>query len=407
MIERYDIIIIGGGPAGLFSALSIKNKNVVLVEKNKTLGKKLLISGAGQCNYTNNCSMEEFLKKYGDKGRFIRPSLYNLTNRDSIDYFKNMGVDSVIRDDNKVFPSSFKSQDILNALINGCHKNQVNIVVDSEVKYVEYNKEDKEFSVTTKDIKYIGKILIIATGGKSYPDTGSTGEGFEFAKSLGHTIIAPRESLTPVYIENYNFKDLSGISFENINVSLWRNNKKINDFTGDLLLTHTNISGPVIINNSRYIEVGDILKINFTSIKNMEIFKKEFEEKLVSNNKGNVKTVINEYLPRRLTDKIMEIAIVEENLSCSQLNKEKRKVLIELISNYPMKVSSLGGYHLAMVTRGGVSTKEINPKTMESKIIKNLFFAGEVIDLDGDTGGFNIQAAFSTGKLAADSINSL
>lgn len=400
----YDVIIVGAGASGLFSALSIKNKKVLLIEKNKEPGKKILISGAGQCNYTNNCTLDEFLIRYGKRGRFLKSALYNFTNKDAMEFFYNLGVKSFIRDDNKVFPKSLNASDILDALISCCKKNGVDFLYGLSVENIVYG-EDKLFIVKTSKSSYVSCNLIIATGGMSYPNTGSTGDGYKLAKSLGHKIINPTESLTPIYTENYDFKDLSGISFTNIGVALWRNNKKLHEFNGDFLFTHVNLSGPVILNNSRYIEKGDILRINFTSYRNSEEFKNHFENLILTSGKMNVKTVLKSYdLPKRFVDKIIRLANINEELICSQLDKNKRNKLIELISNHPFKVEKLGGFHIAMVTKGGVSTEEINQKTMESKIIPHLYFVGEVIDYDGDTGGFNIQAAFSTGKLAADSI---
>jgi len=406
MIKNYDVIIIGAGPSGLFCALTIKNKKILILEKNSTPGSKLLISGACQCNYTNSCELVEFLTKYGNKGRFLKPALYNFSNNDAVEFFNSAGIESVVSEDKKVFPSSLKSFEILNALIEKCKKTGVEIIYNSPVENVQYDWMSKCFNINTTDKLYNGHSLIIATGGKSYPQTGSTGDGYVFAKNLGHTIEHTMPALAPVYVENYNFQDLSGISFENISVTLWRNSKKINEFKGDLLFTHKNISGPVIINNSRYIEQNDVLKINFTKYKNEEEFKSFFEQAILSSGKLNVKTLIKELnIPKRFIDKIMEKAQVDDNKICSELDKTSRKRIIELLSNHPMKVQRVGDYNIAMVTRGGVSTSEINSKMMESKIIKNLYFAGEVIDIDGDTGGFNIQAAFSTGKLAGESIN--
>ena len=406
MIKKYDVIIIGAGPAGLFSAIAINNKKVLILEKNSSPGRKLLISGAGQCNYTNFCEIEEFLKKYGNKGRFLKPALYNFTNKDALEFFKIEGIDSVVREDKKVFPSSLKSIDILSALVNKCKNKGVEILYNSLVENVQYDEINKCFNLRTSNILYVCSELVIATGGKSYSSTGSTGDGYSIAKSLGHTIEIPTPALAPVYVENYKFQELSGISFENISITLWRNNKKINQFTGDMLFTHKNLSGPIIINNSRYIEEGDILRINFTEYINQDEFINFFEQKVLSSGKFNVKTLIRELnLPKRLIEKIMELANVDENKICSELDKASRKKIIELLSNHAMQVKMLGDYNIAMVTRGGISTAEINPKTMESKLIDKLYFAGEVIDIDGDTGGYNIQAAFSTGKLVGDGIN--
>lgn len=401
----YDVIIIGAGPAGIFAAANIKSKKVLIIEKNKTPGKKLILSGAGQCNYTNNCEINEFLQKYGDKGRFIKTALYNFTNHNAMDFFKVNGLNSIVREDNKVFPYSFKAMDVLNVLID-CVKHE-EMLLNTTVERVYYDEEKKLFYIKTDSVSFACYNLIISTGGKSYPNTGSTGDGYEFAKSLGHSIVKPSPALTPIYVENYQFSELSGISFENIKLSLWKNNKKIKEFNGDFLFTHVNISGPVIINNSRYIESGDIIKINFTSTFNEDEFKSYFEN-LVSSSKLTIKTALKELnLPKRFIEKILEMCGIDESLSCSQLNKVYRKKLIELFSAHPMTIQKLGDYHIAMVTKGGVSTAEINPKTMESKKIPRLYFAGEVLDYDGDTGGFNIQGAFSTAKLAADQINKI
>lgn len=405
---KYDVIVIGAGAAGLFSTLSIKNKKVLLLEKNSSAGKKLLLSGAGQCNYTNNCNIDDFLKKYGDKGRFIKAALYNFTNKDAMEFFEKHGVMSTIREDNKVFPSSFKASDIVDVLVKCCRENNAEIILNESAEKITYDENNKLFLIKTSRNFYASEKLIITAGGKSYPNTGSTGDGYIIAKSMGHKIAKPKQALVPVYVENYKFKDLSGISFENIKITLWRNNKKINEFAGDLLFTHVNISGPVILNNSRYIENGDVLKINFTQFSNSEEFKNYFEDTIASSGKLNVKTVIKQLnIPKRFIDKIIELSCVDDDITCSKLDKSSRKKLIELITNHALKVEKLGDFHIAMVTKGGVSTDEINPKTMESKIVPNLYFAGEVIDYDGDTGGFNIQAAFSTGKLAADSINKI
>ena len=398
----YDVIVIGAGPAGLFSAANIENKKVLIIEKSKEPGRKLLLTGAGQCNYTNNCAINEFFDRYGDKGRFIKPALYNFTNQETIDFFKKRGLRSIIREDDKVFPSSLKAIDVLNVLIDSV--NHAQMLLNTSVERVSYDADKKLFYIKTHAFAYAAYNLIIATGGKSYPDTGSTGAGYEFAASLGHSVVEPKPALTPIYVENYQFGELSGVSFKNIKLSLFKNNKKTKEFAGDFLFTHINISGPVIINNSRYMEAGDIIKINFTAFSNEDDFRSFFESLIQS--KTSIKTALKDLaLPRRFVEKALEICGIDENLPCSQLSKIQRNSLIQMFSAHPMKIIKLGDYNIAMVTKGGVSTSEVNSKTMESKKIPGLYFTGEVLDYDGDTGGFNIQAAFSTAKLAADAIN--
>ena len=397
----YGLIIIGGGPAGLFAGANIKDKKVLILEKNEIPGKKLLLSGAGQCNYSNSCSISDFLKQYGKKGRFLRTALYNFTNYDAIDFFDQKGLKSIIREDGKVFPQSLKAKDILNVLTN------VNgeILPNTMVEKVFFDEDKKLFYLKSSRNSFACYNLLIASGGKSYPNTGSTGDGYKFAKALGHTIVEPKPALTPVYVEDYLFKDLSGVSFEDIKISLWKNNRKFSEFTGSFLFTHVNISGPVIINNSRYMEAGDVLKINFTTFHNEEKFRLYFENLIYNSGKLTIKNALKDLnMPKRFIDKILEIGGIDENILCNQLNKNYRKKLIQLFSSYPMKIKNLGGYHIAMVTKGGVSTNEVNSKTMESKKIPGLYFAGEVLDYDGNTGGFNIQAAFSTAKLVSEAI---
>lgn len=406
-MQTYDIIVIGAGPAGLFTAInsSLKNKKVLILERNLSAGKKLLISGAGQCNLTHKGSIDDFLNFYGDNGRFLKHSLFNYTNDDLLDFFKKRDLDFTSNEDGKIFPNTLKASDVLNILLEECKKKKVDIKYDQRVEIVDYNEENSYFFIKAKKQEYKSKYLVIATGGKSYGNTGSTGDGYLFARSLGHNIEKPMPSLTPLYIKNYPFSELSGISFENIPITLWRNNKKIKGFKGDILLTHKNISGPGILNFSRYVLAGDVLKINFLGVENEEGFRKEFIEHIQSNGKLMVKTILREYsLSKRFIDRLLELSGIPDELKGSELDKKRRKKLIKMLISFPMEVEKFGDFHIAMATRGGVSLKEVNPTTMESRIIKGLFFTGEVLDIDGDTGGYNIQAAFSMGKLAAQTI---
>ncbi|SHK32336.1 BaiN/RdsA family NAD(P)/FAD-dependent oxidoreductase [Paramaledivibacter caminithermalis] len=406
-MKNYDVIIIGAGPAGLFAAINSggENRSILVLERNFSAGRKLLISGAGQCNLTHEGRIKDFLNYYGDNGRFLKHSLYNFTNDDLLSFFRKRGLDFISNEKGKIFPSTLKAVDVLSILLKECEKKKVDIKYNQRVEDVNYNEENLSFFVKTKEGEYKSKYLVIATGGKSYGNTGSTGDGYIFAKGLGHSIEKPMPSLTPLYIKDYPFSELSGISFENIPVALWRNNKKIKNYKGDILLTHRNISGPGILNFSRYILPGDILKINFIGTENEEGFRTRFIENIQSNGKLLVKTVLKEYLlPKRFIDTLLKLACIPENLKCAELDKKRRNSLIQMLTNFTMEVEKLGDFHIAMATKGGVSLKEVNPKTLESRIIPGLYFAGEVLDIDGDTGGYNIQAAFSMGRLAGQSI---
>lgn len=405
MITDFSTIIIGAGAAGLFAGCTLEKGKTLILEKNTSPGKKLLISGAGQCNYTHAGDLDDFINKYGDNGSFLRPALYNFKNVDAIEFFKLLGVESVIREDGKVFPESLKSADILNALIKRCKLNDVDIRYNSSVTSISYNSELKYFTVKSRGEKFTARNIILSTGGSSYPNTGSTGDGFNLASTLGHKIVQPSPCLTPINIINYSFNDLSGISFKDIKISLWRDNRKIKETVGDVLLTHKNLSGPGILNFSRYITKNDTLKINFIDLREDEL-SMLIDKKTKENGKQLVKSIFKDInISKRFIEKIFEINNVPEDIICSQLNKKDKLSLIKGLCEHSFIVESLGAYHLAMATRGGVSLDEINRKTMQSKNISGLYFAGEVMDIDGDTGGYNIQAAFSTAMLATKDIN--
>ncbi len=406
---RYDVIVIGAGPAGLFAAINCatQGKRILILEKNNGAGKKLLLSGAGQCNITHAGDMKNFLSYYGENHRFLRHPLFRFTNEDILDFFKERGLEFITQESGKVFPRSLRSIDILNILLEECKKKGIEIKYNYEVEDIQYSEENRKFNVKNVNGNGLSSdFLIIATGGMSYTNTGSTGDGYVFGKNLGHSIIKPLPALTPLYIKDYPFKDLSGISFENVPITLWRGNKKFKDTRGDILFTHKSISGPGILNFSRYVLPGDKIRINFIKEDNLEGFEKEFVEKLSIRGKHMIKTILKDYdLPKRFIDKLLELANIEEKVIGAQLSKKKRNELIKMLIAFPMEVEKLGDFHLAMVTRGGIKLKEINPKTMESRIIEGLYFVGEVLDIDGDTGGYNIQAAFSTGYAAGDAIS--
>ena len=403
---HYNTIIIGAGPAGLFAAQALgKNKKSVLVlERNKRAGRKLLISGAGQCNFTHAGSIEDFLECYHHQSKFIKKALLSLDNKKTMKFFEEAGVPYQIFPNQKVFPKSMKSEDILNALLKACQKGNVEVTYNELVTQI--TTYDGIFAVETESGKrYFSDHVVISTGGKSYAQLGSDGKGYELASQLGHTIIPPKPALTDVRFHVNPYKEISGVSVQDIELTIWREDKKINTYVGDLLFTHRGISGPAVINSSRWMEEGDLLTVNFLYPKTYEETKKFFSESLANRGKEEVITFLKQFkLPKNLVQILCRRVEVDEHTPCSQINKKARESIVTMLTKCPFKVDTLGGFHIAMVTAGGVHLKEVNPTTMESRKQKGLYFVGEVLDIDGITGGYNIQAAFSMGNLCASHI---
>lgn len=401
MIKEYNIIIIGAGPAGLFTATNINGQNILILEKKPTAGKKLLLSGSGRCNITQNGSITDFFIHYGEGKRFLMPALKEFTNNNLIDYLKNRGL-KTIEIKGKVFPESEDSYDVLELLLKECKKKKVTIYYNESVKKVEVF--EKSFLVFTDKDSYRCNKLVIATGGKSYPTTGSTGDGYNYAKSLGHTIEKPKPALAPVYIKNYSFSELSGISLENRKISIVRNNQTIRTIQGDIGFTHWGLSGPGILDLSRYIEPNDTLKINLIN-QNPETFRELIKDTALKDNKITIKQFLKTYdIAESLIRSLLSELNIEPSTHLSGISKLLRNSIVQSFCEYPFIVKRTGDFNIAMATKGGVSLKEVSSKTMESKLVKNLYFAGEVLDIDGDTGGYNLQAAFSTGYLVAKNI---
>ncbi|MGM0509050.1 MAG: NAD(P)/FAD-dependent oxidoreductase [Fusobacteriota bacterium] len=406
-MQIQDVIIIGGGPAGLFASLNIKkDKKKLLLEKNDILGSKLLMSGSGQCNFTNNTKIKNFLFHYGNNGNFLKKAFKSFSNKDLINFFEKNNINTAIDKNNKVFPESLNSKDILNLLIKKAKKNQVDI--KTNYKVLDIKKEKNLFFVKTNHNSYYSKNVIISTGGKSYPTTGSSGDGYDFAKKFNHNIISPRPALTSIKIINYKFKEKAGFSIKNANISLYRKTQKplhkIKEFSGDILFTHEGLSGPGIINFSRYLKNKDLLKINF-----IKINRNKFREKFIKETQNNGRKKIKNYLGKlnisqNFIEYILKIIKIDPSKKMASITKEERNKIEKNLCEHEFKIKKLDDFNNAMVTAGGVSLKEISSKTMESKLIKGLYFIGEVLDIDGDTGGYNIQAAMSTAYICAKNI---
>ena len=413
------VVIIGGGPAGMMAAITAaeRGQKVILIEKMKTLGRKLLITGKGRCNITSSLSMDDFIKNVPGNGKFLFSVFQNYTNKDIISFLKRQGLDVKEERGNRIFPITDKSQDVLNCFIKRLEQLNVKIIYNSRVDEIITEKEEDIIKVI--GVKVNNKIInankiIIATGGKSYPLTGSTGDGYEIAKKLGHTITKIKPSLVPLEIvEKNQCIELQGLSLKNVEIKLIdsESNKSIyNDF-GEMLFTHFGVSGPIILSSSAHlVRYKDIenkllnkkikLKIDFKPALSEEKLEQRILRDFEEIKNKQYKNSLNKLLPQKLINIIIEKSNINADKKINEITKEERKRLVKILKNFELTIKSFRTIDEAIITSGGIDIKELNPKTMESKKVKGLYFAGEVIDVDAYTGGFNLQIAYSTGYTA-------
>ena len=413
------VVVIGGGPSGMMAAIKAKQdgNEVILLEKMKSLGRKLLITGKGRCNITSSLGMEEFIKNTPGNGKFLYSCYQNFTNKDTINFLKEQGLEVKEERGNRIFPVTDCSQDVLNCFIKKIKELKINIKYETKVEeiLIEQKQEYKKIiGVKTNEEIIKADKIILATGGKSYPLTGSTGDGYELAKSLGHTVTEIKPSLVP--LESYDketCKNLQGLSLKNIRMQIIdiENNKIIYEDFGELIFTHFGVSGPTILSSSahlvRYKNIekklndGNIklkidLKPALTEEKLEERILRDFHEIINKQYKNS----LNKLLPKKLIPIIIQKSKINDSKPINEITKEERKRLVKEIKNFNLKIKGFRPIEEAIITSGGIDTKEINPKTMESKKVKGLYFAGEIIDVDAYTGGFNLQIAYSTGYTA-------
>ncbi|MDE2444087.1 MAG: NAD(P)/FAD-dependent oxidoreductase [Methanocorpusculum sp.] len=406
MLDRqYDCIIIGAGPAGLFCAAQLAPVRVLVLEKMVLPGRKLLIAGSGQCNITHAGDVKSFTEHYGDHGAFLRPALMAFPNTSVLTYFEGRGISFVEKESGKVFPASLSADDILDALLDACDEAGTEILSYTPAEMVSF--DDGMYAVKTLHGTYYAKVLVLATGGKSYPQTGSMGDGFTFAEALGHSVAEPHPSLAPVYVSDHRLADLSGISIPGAAVSVWRGGKKLFVRFGDLLITRFGYSGPVILDAARWMRAGDQLRIAF-SPKKAEELDVLIRAACTASGTKQVQNLLDDAgCPDRLTKQIVKESGIPEGTVGAQLTAAMRSRLVGNFTAYPVEIDHVGDFRVAMATAGGVMLDEINKKTCESKIAPGLFCIGEVLDVDGDTGGYNLQACFSTAFLAAQRIRQI
>lgn len=434
------VIVVGGGPAGMMSAISSaeEGNKVILIEKNKSLGKKLLITGKGRCNITSSLDIDEFIKNIPGNGKFLYSSFKNYTNVDIINFLKKQGLEVKEERGNRYFPVTDKSLDVLNCFKKRLKELNVEIYYEEtvselltenfEVKldkeklskdYSESNNTDKEnnikvIGVKTNKHEFFADKVIIATGGKSYPLTGSTGDGYKLAKNVGHTIKQIKPSLIPFVCNEKDIcQELQGLSLKNAGIFIEDilKNKKIYDDFGEMLFTHFGVSGPVILSASahlvRYKNIDELLKNNKIILHidlKPALSKEKLDDRIIRDfeefKNKQFKNSLEKLLPQKMIEPIIQLSGIKPEKPVNEITKLEREKLVNLLKDFKLTIKGFRPIDEAIITSGGVSIKEINPSTMESKIVKNLYFAGEVIDVDAYTGGFNLQIAYSTGFTA-------
>ena len=414
------VVVIGGGPAGMMAAItSAENGNeVILLEKNKSLGKKLLITGKGRCNITSSLPMEDFIKNTPGNGMFLYSAYNRFTNQDIISFLKKQGLDVKEERGNRIFPVTDKSQDVLNCFEKKLKSlKNVKIMYEMPVSEILVNEEKIVTGVKCKNGAIIkADKVILATGGKSYPLTGSTGDGYEMAKKLGHTITKIKPSLVP--LETYEqdlHQSLQGLSLRNVKIKMVDTckNKTIYEDFGEMLFTHFGVSGPVILSGSahlvRYKNIDELLKNKkikllidlkpaLTEEKLNDRILRDFED---FKNK-NFKNSLDKLLPQKLIPVIIERSGINPDKQVNSITKQERTQIVKLLKEFEVTIKNFRRIEDGIITAGGISIKEVNPKTMESKLISGLYFAGEILDVDSYTGGFNLQIAYSTGFVAGE-----
>ena len=401
------VIVIGAGPAGIMAAIHASKKhNVTILDGNDRIGKKLFITGKGRCNVTNSKDISEFFDYIPGNPHFLYSALYSYTNEDTMNFFENVGIKLKVERGGRVFPMSDKSSDIIKGLSIGLKESNVQVKLNSKVTNIIYDANKIGGVEINNSTKLYGDYFIIATGGASYPLTGSRGEGQKFAKKLGHTIIELKPSLVPIELNEPWLKDLMGLSLKNISLSILKNNKVLYKNQGEMLFTNYGISGPLVLSGSRYVknEGNYEAAIDLKPALNESELDKRIQKDFLKYQNKEFKNALDDLLPKKLIPLIINLSNIPLDKKVNVITKEERKKLLHILKDLRVKIKGLRPIEEAIVTAGGVNTLEIDPSTMKSKIISNLSFAGEVIDVDAFTGGYNVQIALSTGYIAGNSI---
>ena len=414
------VIVVGGGPAGMMAAITAaeNGNDVTIIEKMPSFGRKLLITGKGRCNITSSLYMSEFIKNTPGNGRFLYSAFQNYTNKDIIEFLKRQGLDVKEERGNRIFPVTDKSIDVLNCFKKRIDELKIKYKLDTKVEKILIRSNEVLGVRTNKEIIQTDKI-ILATGGKSYPLTGSTGDGYKIAKDLGHVITTIKPSLVPLEVyEKEECKKLQGLSLRNVGIKIIDSERKklIYEDFGEMVFTHFGISGPIILSSSahlaRYKDIDYLLKKRYVNL-NIDLkpalTEEQLDDRILRDFKEfknkQFKHSLDKLLPQKLIPLIIELSGIDENKRVNEITKTERRRLGQLLKCFTITIKAFRPVEEAIITSGGISVREINPKTMESKIIKGLYFAGEIIDVDAYTGGFNLQIAYSTGYTAGISVS--
>ena len=411
-MKEYDVIVVGGGAAGMMAAISAAKEGaeVALVEKNEKLGKKIYITGKGRCNLTNACETEDFFSSINANAKFMYSSLYTLSNFQTMDLFHEWGLPTKIERGNRVFPVSDKSSDVIQCLAKECRRCGVDIMLQTSCRHIFYqNNQACGIQMDNSGILR-GKMIILATGGLSYPSTGSTGDGLRFAEKAGHQIVSCRPALVPMNVKEKDAREMQGLSMKNVEMTFFaqkENGKKQEIYRGfgEMMFTHFGITGPLVLSASH--EVGKRLENQSVYVIldcKPALTKEKLDKRLIREFETapnlSIKNCLGSLLPKSMIPVILKRISLDGRTAVNQITKQERQRLIEEIKSMKFSILSLRDWKEAIITSGGVSVKDIDPSTMESKKVKNLFFAGEMIDVDAMTGGYNLQIAWSTGYLA-------